>query len=102
MPVAALCTAGWLIHRELKDWSWSAFLHALHATPAPSLAAAALLTPLSYACLGITEWYALQTLGHRQSWRRACWTALAAYALSNSLGFSWATGTAARLRLYSA
>ena len=101
LPIAALLVAGWLIHRELKGWSWALFLQAIRTTPASALWAAAILTPLSYACLAITEWYALQSLGHRQDWKRAGGVAFAAYALSNSLGFSWATGTAARLRYYS-
>jgi uncharacterized membrane protein YbhN (UPF0104 family) len=100
VAIAALAAAAWLIRNELRGWTWALFVQALRATPWQALAAAAALTPLSYVCLAITEWYSLQSLGHRQSWRRAGAVAFISYAVSNSLGFSWATGTAARLRLY--
>lgn len=100
VSLIALAGAAWLIHGVLKDFSWPLFLTALKATPVSAIWAAIILTPASYVCLAITEWFALQSLGHRLSWHRAGRVAFASYAVSNSLGFSLATGTATRLRLY--
>ncbi|QUD88893.1 lysylphosphatidylglycerol synthase domain-containing protein [Phenylobacterium montanum] len=100
VSITALVGAAWLIRHVLKDFSWPLFLTALRATPASAIWTAAVLTPASYVCLAITEWFALQSLGHRLTWHRAGRVAFASYAVSNSLGFSLATGTATRLRLY--
>ncbi len=101
VSVVALAAAAWLIRHVLKGFSWPLFLLALRATPNWAIWAAIVLTPASYVCLGVTEWFALQSLGHRLNWHRAGRVAFASYAVSNSLGFSLATGTATRLRLYS-
>ena len=101
VSVVALAVAAWLIRHVLKGFSWPLFLLALRATPNWAILAAIVLTPASYVCLGVTEWFALQSLGHRLNWHRAGRVAFASYAVSNSLGFSFATGTATRLRLYS-
>ena len=97
----ALVAAALLIRHVLKGFSWPLFLIALRATPVSAIWAAIALTPASYVCLAVTEWFALQSLGHRLNWHRAGRVAFASYAVSNSLGFSLATGTATRLRLYS-
>ena len=99
----ALALAAALLFRELKGFTLAQLVAGLAATPVSALALSALvLTPASYVCLAVTEWSALHSLGQRLNWRRVGVVAFAAYAFSNSLGFSYATGTAARLRLYSA
>ncbi len=100
VSLVALVGAVWLIRHMLKDFSWPLFVAAVRATPAWALEASIVLTPASYVCLAVTEWFALQSLGHRLNWHRAGRVAFASYAVSNSLGFSLATGTATRLRLY--
>jgi phosphatidylglycerol lysyltransferase len=102
VSVLALAGAAWLIAHVLRGFSWTLFMTALRATPGWAIAAAVVLTPASYVCLAVTEWFSLHSLGHRLSWHRVARAAFAAYAVSNSLGFSLATGTATRLRLYSA
>ncbi|MDR3507207.1 MAG: lysylphosphatidylglycerol synthase domain-containing protein [Caulobacteraceae bacterium] len=101
VSMVSLAGAAWLIHHVLRDFSWPLFIAALRATPTWAIVAAIVLTPASYVCLAVTEWFSLQSLGHRLSWHRAGRVAFASYAVSNSLGFSLATGTATRLRLYS-
>ena len=101
VSLTALAGAAWLIHHLLRNFSWPLFLAALRATPPWAIWSAIALTPASYVCLAVTEWFALQSLGHRLNWHRAGRVAFASYAVSNSLGFSLATGTATRLRLYS-
>jgi len=99
----ALAAAAVLLYRELKGFTLDQLIAGLEATPLSALLLSVLvLTPASYLCLAITEWSALHSLGQRLDWRRVGVVAFASYAFSNSLGFSYATGTAARLRLYSA
>ncbi len=100
VAAVALAGAAWLITRVLKGFSWPLFLAALRATPPWAIGAAVALTPVSYACLAVTEWFVLHSLGQPLHWRRAGRVAFAAYAVSNSLGFSYATGAAVRLKLY--
>jgi len=102
VPVLALIAAAWLIAHLVRGFSWPLFVSALRATPPWGIIAAVVMTPLSYLCLSVTEWFSLHSLGHRLSWPRTVRVAVAAYTVSNSLGFSLATGTATRLRLYGA
>ena len=101
VSILALAGAAWLIAHVLRGFSWALFVTALRATPGWAIAAAIVLTPASYVCLAVTEWFCLHSLGHRLSWHRVARAAFASYAVSNSLGFSLATGAATRLRLYS-
>src|SRR5690606_15144406 len=52
------------------------------------------------ACLAGSEWLALRALGHRLRLRDAALVAAPAYAVTNSAGFSPATGTMFRLQAY--
>jgi phosphatidylglycerol lysyltransferase len=92
--------AAWLIWRQLAGVSVQAFLHALGATNPLAVLASILLTFSSYLCLSGSEWLALHALGHRFGYWRAARVAIPAYALTNSAGFSPATGTALRIRMY--
>jgi len=92
--------AAWLIWRQLSAMSLSGFLGALSATPPWAVLLSITFTVASYACLSRTEWTALRALGHRLSYREAAKVAIPAYALTNSAGFSPATGTLFRVRLY--
>ncbi len=103
VSAVALALAAFLLYRELRGFTFDQLMAGFRATPVGDLLLAALvLTPASYVCLAVTEWSALHSLGQRLGWPRVGVVAFAAYAFSNSLGFSYATGTAARLRLYSA
>lgn len=92
--------AAWLIWRQLSAMSLSDFWGALTATPAWAVLLSVGFTGASYACLSGTEWLALQALGHPLRYRDAARVAVPAYALTNSAGFSPATGTMFRLQLY--
>ena len=85
---------------ELRRITLGEVLAAVRATRPASLAAAVALTAASYACLAATEWFAAAWLGHPLKPRRALAGAVAAYAISNTVGFSAASGTAMRLRSY--
>lgn len=97
---AVLLAAVFLLRRELQGSSLAMILAALHATAPSTLLLAAAATAASYACLAVSEDWALANIGQRLApWRIAIVT-FVAYALSNGLGFSLATGGGARLRIY--
>lgn len=92
--------AAYLIYRQVAGMSLSGFLHALATTPPSAVAAAVVFTGASYLCLSGTEWLAQRALGHQLGYWTAAGVAVPAYALTNSAGFSPATGTALRIELY--
>lgn len=92
--------AAWLLWRQLRHLSWDAFVGALAATSPVAVLLSIGLTIGSYACLAGTERLALAALGHRFRYRDAARVAVPAYALTNSAGFSPATGTLFRVQMY--
>lgn len=103
--IASLAFLGagiWLVWRQLEGMSWSGFVAALLATAPLAVTASILLTLCSYACLAGTEWLSLRALGHALPYRAALAVAAPAYALTNSAGFSPATGTVFRMHAYAA
>jgi uncharacterized membrane protein YbhN (UPF0104 family) len=97
---ALFALAAWLVWQQVASMSMHEFLRALAATAPAAVLASLALTAASYACLAATEWFALRALGAKLSYRAAARVAVPAYALTNSAGFSPATGTAFRLQLY--
>jgi uncharacterized membrane protein YbhN (UPF0104 family) len=100
LSVVFFAIAAVLIYRQVSTITVSAFLAALAATNPFAIALSIVLTGASYLCLSGTEWLSLQALSHRLSYRQAAMVAIPAYALTNTAGFSPATGTALRLQLY--
>ena len=90
----------YLVYRQVSTISWSDFQQALASTTVSAVLASIGLTLCSYACLSGTEWLSLRALGHSLSYRAAALVAVPSYALTNSAGFSPATGTLMRVRLY--
>lgn len=100
VSAAVFAVAVWLVWRQVSAMSLSGFLGALAATPAWAVLLSVAFTAASYACLSGTEWLALRALGHDLSFRRAAAVAVPAYAITNSAGFSPATGAIFRAKLY--
>ena len=100
LSIGFFVAAVWLIWRQVATISLSSFLGAIAATPPWAVLLSAIFTAGSYVCLSGTEWTALRALGHRLSRLEAAKVAVPAYALTNSAGFSPATGTLFRVRLY--
>lgn len=92
--------SAWLLWRQLRHLSWAAFVGALAATSPGAVLFSAALAIGSYACLAGTERLALAALGHRFKYRDAARVAVPAYALTNTAGFSPATGTLFRVQMY--
>ncbi|WP_421934987.1 lysylphosphatidylglycerol synthase transmembrane domain-containing protein [Phenylobacterium sp.] len=98
--VAMLVAAAWVLHREFRGVTGAEIGHALGAVPAWALVAAACASALSYASATGSDWWALTTVGKRLAAWRIFLATFVACALANGLGFSAATGGAARLRFY--
>ena len=89
-----------LIWRQISTIALSDFVGALASTSALAVLGSIGLTLCSYACLSGTEWLALRALGRPLPFREAALVAFPSYALTNSAGFSPATGALIRVRLY--
>ncbi|HEX5377509.1 MAG TPA: lysylphosphatidylglycerol synthase domain-containing protein [Phenylobacterium sp.] len=100
LSAAVFAAAAWLIWRQLSAMSWAGFVDALASTTPWAVGLSIALTLASYACLSATEWLAIRAVGHALSYRDAAMVAVPAYALTNSAGFSPATGMAFRIQLY--
>lgn len=97
---AVFLAALWLLGQELRGSSLGAIAEAARATSPLAILWAVLATAVSYGCLMASEWWALRVVGRRLAPVRIGLVTFVAYALSNGLGFSMATGAAARLRFY--
>lgn len=98
--VGVLGAAVWIIWREVRDTSLAQIATALAGIPGWALGAALALTVVSYACLATTEVILVRAMGFRVPRLRSALTSAAAFAASNSLGFSLASQGAVRLRGY--
>ena len=98
--LAVLGVAVWAILRAVRDTSLAQIATALAGIPAWALGAALALTAISYACLATTEVILVRVMGFKVPRCRSALTSAAAFAASNSLGFSLASQGAVRLRGY--
>lgn len=76
--------------------------HAFDAIPGWRIAAALLLTGVSYAVLTLYDVFALRAIGRPLPYRTAALASFTSYSLSNNLGLSVLTGGSARYYVYSA
>ncbi|MGO4410901.1 MULTISPECIES: hypothetical protein [unclassified Brevundimonas] len=97
---AAFALAVWVIWREIRDISLSLVVSALTQIPMWAVGAALMLTAISYGCLAMTEVIVTRIMGFKANPRRIALTAISAFAVSNTLGLSLASGGAVRLRGY--
>lgn len=97
---AAFALAVWVIWREIRDISVSQVGAALAEIPVWAVGAALALTAISYGCLAMTEVIVTRAMGFKANPRRTALTAVSAFAVSNTLGLSLASGGAVRLRGY--
>lgn len=90
------------LHQTMRGASLAGIGRTILAVRPVTLALVGAASLGSYLCLAISEWWAVRTVGSRLAKSRVAVATFVAYAMSNALGFSLATGGAARLRLYSA
>ncbi|MBS0490253.1 MAG: bifunctional lysylphosphatidylglycerol flippase/synthetase MprF [Proteobacteria bacterium] len=91
-----------VLRQELQGQNFDSIARAFGSVSSTALLLAAGATVASYACLAVSERWALAAIGRSLSPLRIALATFVSYALSNGLGFSAATGGAARLRFYRA
>lgn len=94
--------AGWLLFVELRGYRYADIRHGLTSIPRPRIAAALLLTGLSYWIMTAYDALALRYLQHPLPYRRTALASFLGYAFAHNLGLSILGGAAPRFRLYSA
>lgn len=98
--IALFGGALWLLRHELQQTSLAQIIADFRAIPLWKIALAIVATVLSYIYLGASEWWALEMIGRKLATWRILLVTVVSYTMSNGLGFSLATGGAARLRFY--
>jgi phosphatidylglycerol lysyltransferase len=83
-----------------KELTFAQVRDAIHALPAPRIAAALALTAGSYLALTLYDVLALRIVGRPLPWRTAALASFTSYTLSHNLGLSLLTGGSARYRIY--
>jgi phosphatidylglycerol lysyltransferase len=94
-------TALWVLHGELRHYSYHQVLRQFHSLPADRVALALLLTTASFALLTGYDTLGLIYARHRLAYRRTALASFVGYAFSNAVGYSLVSGGSVRLRLYS-
>jgi phosphatidylglycerol lysyltransferase len=89
-----------VINQELTKYSLLDLEIAINNIGVFTLIGAVLAAAASYGALVFSDRFALSMLGKRLPYARTARASLAAYALANTLGYSWATAATARQRLY--
>jgi phosphatidylglycerol lysyltransferase len=89
-----------VINQELTKYSLLDLEIAINNIGVFTLIGAVLAAVVSYGALVFSDRFALSMLGKRLPYARTARASLAAYALANTLGYSWATAATARQRLY--
>ena len=98
--MAAACVALFHLVREVDR---EKIVSALAATPARTVAIAAVLIAASYAALTLYDFFALRTIGRAHvPYRVAAFTGFVAYTIGHNLGATVFTGGAVRFRIYRA
>jgi phosphatidylglycerol lysyltransferase len=105
VPLLVLVLFGaalWVIHHALADYHYQDILRQLRAIPAPRLAAALILTGLSYLVMTAYDRLAISYVGHPLERGKVPFASFISYAFSNNIGLSLLTSGSIRYRLYSA
>jgi phosphatidylglycerol lysyltransferase len=99
--LALFAVALWVLHGELRHYSYHQVLHQFKSLPAAHVALALLLTGVSYLLLTGYDTLGLRYARHRLPYRRTALASFVGYAFSNTVGYSLISGGSVRLRLYS-
>ncbi|MBZ5590246.1 MAG: bifunctional lysylphosphatidylglycerol flippase/synthetase MprF [Acidobacteriia bacterium] len=103
-PVVGLvvfAAALWVLHGELRNYSYRQVLEEFRSLPAHRVALALALTFISYLLLTGYDTLGLWYARFRLAYRRTALASFVGYAFSNTVGYSLISGGSVRLRLYS-
>lgn len=101
LPLILAAAALWVLWRELRGLSWTAFSAAVAGWGWPRLAGALALVAGAYAGLVANEQIALRWVGARVRLRSGAAASFIAYAFANNLGMGVLMGGALRAGVYS-
>ena len=99
--VALFAAALWVLHHELRAYSYKEVVAALRGLPHWRLALGLLLTIASYGVLTGYDTLAFRYLGHALRYEQIALASFVGYAFSHNVGASFLGGGAIRYRLYS-
>lgn len=102
-PIAGLIVlalAVFALRRISHEVTLGQIIAAMHATPVPVLAAAALFVILSYVILTGYDWLALDHLGYRLPFATVANASFTSFTMSHTLGMTVLTGGTVRYRIY--
>jgi phosphatidylglycerol lysyltransferase len=88
------------LRQELGAHSLAGILRELESLPLKTLILSFVLVILSYVVLTLYDLLALRYIGKPLSYRKTAFTSFVSYAVSNTVGLSFLSGAALRLRLY--
>lgn len=91
-----------VLHHLAAAFDYSDVVAHVSALPGSALAAAVLLTALSYVALTGYDHAAMRYVGAELPWPTVALASFTAYAVSNSVGFAMLSGGSIRFRIYSA
>lgn len=97
---AGVCIAGFLLYRNLREYSAAEILAGMAATPLPNLAFAIGFAALSYLCLTGFDFLGTRHVGCAQPYRRAALASFVSLSLGHSIGFAALSSGAVRYRFY--
>jgi len=97
-----VCVAGYLLYRNLRDYSAAEILASVTATPLPNLAAAIGFAAASYLCLTGFDFLGARHVGRPQPYPRAALASFVSLSLGHSIGFAALSSGAVRYKFYSA
>ena len=100
--LAMLGLGCWAAYKQLKGHSLSDVWHDVKTFPAWRIAAALVLTGVSYLVLSVYDRMGLNYVGKPLPWRKILPTSFMAYALGHALGLPAITAGGVRLRYYGA
>ncbi len=99
---AGVAIAGYLLYRNLREYSAAEILQGMAATPLPNLAAAIGFAAASYACLTGFDFLGARHIGKPLPYPKAALASFVSLSLGHSIGFAALSSGAVRYRFYSA
>ena len=91
----------WIVHHELKRFSYHEVVEHLAQIPTTQIALALALTILNYLALTGYDTLAIRYVGKRLAYHRIALASFVAYVFSHNVGLSFLGGSAVRYRLFS-
>jgi len=100
VPLVLLVAAAFVLRREFRGLSWSAVAAAMAGWGHVAIAAALVLSALSFLLMGVVEWLGLRWAGSKLPWGVAIAGSFLAGAIGHAIGANLLVAGAVRARLY--